>query len=69
MKLSKTFYLVLGMLFTIDFVYSIFDTNETHDLFIWEVNIWFYRLYRFSIAILFINLYFEKKKTNELLAK
>nr|WP_315190585.1 hypothetical protein [uncultured Flavobacterium sp.] len=69
MKLSKTFYLAIGMLFTIDFVYSIFDTNATHELFIWDVNIWFYRLYRFLIAILFINLYFEKKKTDELVAK
>ena len=69
MKLSKTLSLVLGILFTIDFIYSIFDTKETHELFIWEVNIWFYRLYRFSIAILFINLYFEKKKTGELVVK
>jgi hypothetical protein len=69
MKLSKSFFLVLGLLFTIDFIYSIFSTKETHELFIWEVNIWFYRLYKFLIAILFIKFYFEKKKTGEIVAK
>jgi len=62
MKLSKNFYLGLGILFAIDFAYSLFDERDTHNLFAWEVNIWVYRIYRLAIALLFIALYFKQKK-------
>lgn len=61
MKLSKNFYLGLGILFTIDFITSLFDKRVSHELFFWEVNIWIYRIYRFALASLFIVFYFKKK--------
>ncbi|PJJ09854.1 hypothetical protein CLU83_3234 [Flavobacterium sp. 1] len=61
MKFSKNFYLLIGVLFTIDFFYSLFDKRDTHELFCWDVNIWIYRSYRFLIAIAFIKLYFHQK--------
>ena len=60
MKLSNNFYLVLGVLFTIDFVYSSFDQHDTHELFFWEVNIWIFRIYKLTIALIIINLYLKQ---------
>lgn len=62
MKFSKNVNLVLGILFTVDFGYSLFDHRITHELFAWEVNIWVYRTYRFVIALLFIALYLKQKE-------
>lgn len=62
MKFSKNFNLVLGLLFTIDFIYSLFDQRVTHELFFWDVNIWVYRTYRFAMAFLFAILYSKHKK-------
>lgn len=62
MKFSKKAYFVLGLLFTIDFIYSLFDKHITHELFAWEVNIWVYRIYRFTLAFLFATLYFKQKE-------
>jgi hypothetical protein len=64
MKLSKNFYLIIGVLFTLDFVYSLFDQRDTHELFAWDVNIWVYRIYRLAIALLFIKLYFKQKEVD-----
>ncbi len=64
MKLSKPFYLVIGVLFTISFFYSLFDQHDTHELFAWDVNIWVYRIYKLAIALLFIKLYFKQKEVN-----
>lgn len=66
MNLSKNFYLVISVLFTIDFFYSLFDTRDTHELFFWDVNLWVYRGYRLLIALLFIKLYFDKKRTEKI---
>jgi hypothetical protein len=62
MNLSKNFYLVISVLFTIDFFYSLFDTRDTHELFFWDVDLWVYRGYRLLIALVFIKLYFDKKR-------
>lgn len=62
MKFSKNFNLILGILFTIDFIYSLCDQRVTHELFLWEVNVLVYRGYRFAIALLFIALYFKQKE-------
>jgi len=62
MKFSKSAYLVMGLLFTIDFFFSLFDNASSHKLFFWDVNIWVYRSYRFLIAIVFIKLYIDGKK-------
>ena len=62
MIFSKKFNLVLGILFTISFIYSLFDERVTHELFIWDVNIWVYRMYRFALALLFIKLYFKQRE-------
>lgn len=61
MKFPKNVNLVLGILFTVDFGYSLFNHHITHELFAWEVNIWVYRIYRFAIALLFIALYLKQK--------
>ncbi|MBF7092726.1 hypothetical protein IUY40_14410 [Flavobacterium sp. ALJ2] len=65
MKFSKNFYLVIGVLFTIDFFYSLFDTRHSHELFFWDVDLWVYRGYRLLIALVFIKLYFDKKKNEK----
>ena len=62
MIFSKNFNLVLGIIFTISFIYSLFDQRVTHELFIWDVNIWIYRTYRFALAFLFVKLYFKKRE-------
>lgn len=62
MIFSKKFNLVLGILFTISFIYSLFDERVTHELYIWDVNIWVYRMYRFALALLFIKLYFKQRE-------
>ena len=64
MKFSKNFNLVLGILFTIDFIYSLFDERDTHDLFSFEVNIWIYRIYRLAIASIFIKIYLKQREDN-----
>lgn len=61
MKLSKKTYLVISALFIVDFAYSLLNKRQTHELFFWQVNIWFYRIYRLAIALLFIRLYLEQK--------
>lgn len=61
MKFSKKIHLGLSLLFTIDFIYSLFDERDTHDLFFLDVNIWVYRTYRFAMALLFIALYLKQK--------
>jgi hypothetical protein len=62
MKLSKNFFLLVGLLFVVDFSTSLFDHRLTRELFLWDVNIWIYRGYRLAIALLFIGLYFKHKK-------
>lgn len=44
MKLSKNFHLGLGLLFTIEFIYSLSDQHVTHELFFWDVNFGFTEL-------------------------
>jgi hypothetical protein len=69
MIFSKNFNLALGILFTINFIYSLFDHRVSHELFIWEVNIWVYRMYRFALALLFIKLYFKQREIESKLFK
>jgi hypothetical protein len=66
MKLSKKACLILGILFSAEFIYSLFDKGKTHELFIWEVNIWIYRLYRLALPLMFAKLYFERKNAESL---
>jgi hypothetical protein len=61
MILLKKLHLVLGLLFTINFVYSLFDHHDTHKLLVWEVDILIYRIYSFVIALVFIRLYLKVK--------
>ena len=60
MKTSKNAYLGLGLLFAIDFLFSLFDKRDTHELFFWDVNIWIYRLYRLLLATFTLALYFRQ---------
>jgi hypothetical protein len=61
MILLKKLHLVLGLLFTINFIYSLFDQHDTHKLLVWEVDILIYRIYSFVIALVFIRLYLKVK--------
>jgi hypothetical protein len=67
--MSKNTYLVLAILFLISFIDSLFDTETTHELFFWEVNIWVYRLFRLAIAVLFMKSYLEMKKAETITEK
>lgn len=62
MKISKNSFLILALLFSIEFINSLFYESKSHELFFWEVNIWIYRLYRFSLTSLFFYLYFKERK-------
>lgn len=63
MKFPKNAFLILAILFSIDFVYSLFDKRTTHELFFWEVDIWLYRVYRFLLVALMIAAYLKLKKS------
>lgn len=54
MKFTQTFFILLGTLFFFDFVNAIFYNKPTHELFIWEVDVTIYRIYRFTIAAIFL---------------
>jgi hypothetical protein len=59
MKMPKNVYLALAILLLISFINSLFDTERTHELFFWEVNIWVYRFFRLAVAVLFMKLYLD----------
>jgi hypothetical protein len=61
MKFLKNVFLVLGLLFFIAFIYSLFDKRDSSELFFWDVNIWIYRGYRLLIAIILMKLYLNQK--------
>ncbi|MFQ3174079.1 MAG: hypothetical protein ACI8W0_001188 [Flavobacterium sp.] len=68
MKMHKNVYLVFAIVFLLSFIDSLFDTEKTHELFFWEVNIWVYRVFRLAIAVLFMKSYLDirsSKKANE----
>ena len=62
MKISKTIYLILAIVFLISFLRSLFIEEAMHRLFIWEVNIWVYRIFRLVIAVVFMKSYLELRK-------
>ena len=62
MKFSKNAFLILAVLFSISFVYSLFDKRATHELFFWEVSIMNYRVYWFLLVVLMIAAYLKQKK-------
>lgn len=61
MKLSKNFYLLIGILFAINFIYSFFETKDSYELFYFPVNIWVYRGSRLFIIMVFIKIYLNKR--------
>jgi hypothetical protein len=63
MKISKTLALILAILFFVGFIYSLFDAGQTHNLLFWEVNIWGYRAFRLLIAVSFLKMYLDKRKS------
>jgi hypothetical protein len=66
MKLSKKACLLLAILFFAEFIYSFFDKDKTRELFIWEVNIWIYRLYHLALPLAFVKMYYDRKNTDPL---
>ncbi|MEN9980802.1 MAG: hypothetical protein RL542_589 [Bacteroidota bacterium] len=65
MKSFKKGFLVLAVLFSIDFIFSIFNSQTKHEFFFWEIDILFYRLYRLILAAIFIALYFYDNKSKQ----
>ncbi len=64
MKSFKNAFLVLAILFSIDFIFSIFNKQIKHEFFLWEIDIAYYRFYRFILVVIFIGLYFKIKYGN-----
>ena len=61
MKLSKNFYLIMAIISVISLTQTWLNSQVTHTFLSWEINIWLYRLFKFSIALLFIKTYYTMK--------
>lgn len=66
MKMPKNAYLVFAIIFLISFIDSLFDTEATHELFFWEVNIWVYRFFRLGLAVLFMKSYLDMRNAEKI---
>ena len=66
MKMPKNAYLVLAIIFLISFIDSLFDTEATHELFFWEVNMWVYRFFRLGLAVLFMKSYLDMRNAEKI---
>ncbi|CAI2769215.1 MULTISPECIES: hypothetical protein [Flavobacterium] len=58
MKLSTYGFLILGILFGIGFITSLFK-DGVQELFFFVVHIWVYRIYKLIFSFLFIYAYFR----------
>lgn len=58
---KKRFFLGLAILFFVDFIFSIFNTHTQHEFFLWEIDIIYYQLYRFSLFFIFVALYLKQQ--------
>lgn len=63
MKIPNTVYLILAIISFLIFVDSLFDKGSAHELLFWNANIWVYRLFRLSVALLFFKIYFDKRRS------
>jgi hypothetical protein len=66
MKTMKWVYLVFGIVFLIDFLTSWLNPEETYQILFWEVNIWVYRAYRLVFMLLFLKLFIDQRKAENL---
>jgi hypothetical protein len=67
MKFSKYAPLILGILFGIGFITSLFKKHVPDGLYFFEIsNIWIYRLYKLLFALFFIKIYFYEREENEI---
>lgn len=66
MKMPKNAYLVFAIIFLISFIDSLFDTEATHELFFWEVNMWVYRFFRLAVAVLFMKSYLDMRNAEKI---
>jgi len=66
MKMPKNAYLILAIIFLISFIDSLFDTEATHELFFWEVNMWVYRFFRLGLAVLFMKSYLDMRNAEKI---
>ena len=64
--MPKNAYLVLAIIFSISFIDSLFDTEATHELFFWEVNMWVYRFFRLGLAVLFMKSYLDMRNAEKI---
>lgn len=64
--MPKNAYLVIAIIFLISFIGSLFDTEATHELFFWEVNMWVYRFFRLAVAVLFMKSYMDMRNAEKI---
>ena len=60
MKIPKYAFLFLATIYFFDFIMLFTNESNTHEFFIWEINIWFYRIYKLLISLVFFKLFFER---------
>jgi hypothetical protein len=60
MKISKYFFLVLGVIYLFDFIMLFFYEKNTHEFLLWEVNTWFYRIFKLFLSLILLKVFFEK---------
>ena len=64
MKIPKYAFLFLATIYFFDFIMLFTNESNTHEFFIWEINIWFYRIYKLLISLVFFKLFFERHNKN-----
>ena len=62
--MRKIIYLVLVIFTTSNIIYSFIYNKETDNIFMFEVDIWIYRLFNAILTIGIIYEYFKKTKNN-----
>ena len=60
MKIPKHAFLVFALIYFFDFILLFINEKNTHEFFIWEINIWFYRIYKLLMVLVFLKLFFER---------
>ena len=64
MKISKYFFLILGIIEFFDFIMLFFYEKNTHELLVWEVNIWFYRIFKLLLSLILLKVFYDRRNDN-----
>lgn len=63
--MNRTLLLIIGILASMNVVYSFFGNLTSEKMFGFEINIWIYRLIWTVISVIIFNDYFKRKKVNK----